>query len=134
MLYEVCINIKYFSGGFTEGDMELTMSAPLKKDGVDASKAGDNYTLEIRIESQKKNRGEYSEDNGGTMGRWEYKSTTLAKDGALTLHNATRIPRKDGVVEVEFLIDEENAPRDIVLQTRGLNNAEKNKIKGIKKN
>lgn len=68
---------------------------------------------------------------GGTMGRWKYANVTLANDGTLTLHNATRIPRKDGVVEEEFLINGVNSPRDIVLKTRKLTNAEKEKISTI---
>lgn len=64
-------------------------------------------------------------DIGGTMGRWKYTHTTLTDDGTLTLHNATRIPRKDGVIEEEFLVDGQNKPRDILLKTRGLNAAEK---------
>ena len=72
-------------------------------------------------------REEYDQwpDEGGTMGRWNYESTTLdPTTGQLTLHNATRIPRKDGIIEEEFLIDGENKPRDIILQTRVLTPSE----------
>lgn len=68
---------------------------------------------------------------GGTMGRWGYENTTLSGDGTLTLHNATRIPRKDGVVEDEFLIAGQNKPRDIVLQTRVLRDDEQTKVSSI---
>ncbi len=72
-----------------------------------------------------------TKDLGGTMGRWNYTHATLASDGKLTLHNATRIPRKDGVIEAEFLIDGENKPRDIVLQTREMSKSEVAKTEGI---
>ncbi len=102
---------------------------------MESSVVGENYKLAMRIDPQKKGKRvkgkkKAQEGEGGMMGRWEYESTTLAEDGKLTLHNAIRIPRKDGIIENEFLIDGQNKPRDIVLQTRGLNNDEKKKIAG----
>ncbi|MCG2718152.1 MAG: hypothetical protein L6408_04875, partial [Nanoarchaeota archaeon] len=71
---------------------------------------------------------------GGAMGRWKYDRATFdSVTGRLTLHNATRIPRKDGIVEEEFLIDGENKPRDIMLKTRRMNKTEITKTAGIEK-
>ncbi len=72
-------------------------------------------------------------EGSGTMGRWDYESATLATDGTLTLHNATRIPTKEGVVEEEFLIEGRNNPRDIVFHTRKLNEREQIKVSVSKK-
>lgn len=70
---------------------------------------------------------------GGTMGRWKYARVTLAADGALTLHDARRIRRKDGTVEPEFLIHRKNLPRDIVLKTRPLRPDELRKTRVLQK-
>ena len=61
----------------------------------------------------------------GTMGRWKYEDVIFDEStGVLILRNATRIPRRDGVVEEEFLIDGENEPRDIELETKALSDVD----------
>ena len=70
---------------------------------------------------------------GGTMGRWSYDRVIINEnDGIITLVNAVRIERKDGVAEPEFLINGRNAPRDIVLHYRMMNNDERRRIVALK--
>ena len=67
------------------------------------------------------------------MGRWNYESVEFnPRENRLTLHQATRIPRKDGVVEGEFLSNGENVPRTITLQTREFTEQERNRVNRFK--
>jgi len=70
---------------------------------------------------------------GGTMGRWSYDRVVVnAADGTVTLVNAVRIARKDGVEEPEFLIKGRNAPRNIVLRYRLMNDDERRRVVALK--
>ncbi|MDP8267068.1 MAG: ROK family protein [Candidatus Aceula meridiana] len=72
------------------------------------------------------------ESVGGMIGRWTYEATEFnSTTGELTLLNARRIKHKNGTVEPEFLINGKNDKRDIVLQTRDLNQTEKDFSDGL---
>ncbi len=109
---------KYFSGG-----LDLTGQEFVQGQTQQRRKAGGLYNLETDL------RFTSDAGEGGAMGRWKYESTSFdPQAGQLTLHNAIRIPRRDGAVEEEFLIQGENKPRDIVLQTREFSEEEKRRL------
>ena len=65
------------------------------------------------------------------MGRWESEGLTFdPKNNTVTLHKVKRIARKDGVIEPEFASYQKEG-KDIVLNTRELNETELEKIKSI---
>ncbi len=69
----------------------------------------------------------FSQGQGGTIGRWKFENATFdPQNGNLILHNATRIPNKQGEVESQFLIDGRNLPRDIVLKVTRIDQANLN--------
>jgi len=95
------------------------------------------WVLTFWLDAFLDSRAKFHSGGSGEMGRWKYESISYdPKTGKMTLHDATRIPHKDKTmgkdgVEEEFLIDGENSPRDIVLQTRDLTQNEMDKILDI---
>jgi len=111
---------KYFSGG-------IPMQINLKRDGAMSAVRSDGAMIALKVDLAMKIQADDAgeEYSGGLMGRWKYDKIEFNKGtNVLTLKGAVRLPRKDGIVEPEFLIDGENKPRDIVLKTRQLRSNE----------
>ncbi len=117
---------KYFSGGVV-GHVApksiQTVGAEALKPDVLSKFHLRNVSGDMALISQ--NSSQDNDFAGGLMGRWKYEKAILNQQkGTLVLHNAVRIPRKDGIIEPEFFINGENKPRDIILKIRKLRSNE----------